>query len=137
MYTNIREWVKALIDWTKDNYIDVDYYTDTHLGIHLTKGMLYINMTDPDSWRVSTLQDWSLEKDHVVVDEIEDHQLRVRRGPVGKLKVVQYRSNIDNWKLMDVSRDIAKLIDGPLRRNFMENIVYPASNVEEQSFITA
>ena len=138
MYTNIRSWVEALITWAKENYLDIDQYTDTHIGVHLSGGMLYINMTNPDSWRVSTLSDWSLEKDHVVVDEIEDHQLRVRRGPVGKLNVVQYRSNIDNWKLMDASRDIAKLIDGPLRRNFLENVVHPASDVEEQeSFITA
>lgn len=132
MYTNIRSWVEGLITWANENHFDVDYYTDTHLGIHLTNGMLYINMTNPDSWRVSTLQDWSLEKDHVVVDEIEDHQLRVRRGPVGKLEVVQYRSNIDGWKLMDASRDIAKLIDGPLRRNFLENVVYAGPDIEEQ-----
>lgn len=132
MYTNIRSWVEALITWANENYFDVDYYTDTHLGIHLTNGMLYINMTNPDSWRVSTLWDWSLEKDHVVVDEVEDHQLRVRRGRVGKLKVVQYRSNIDTWKLMDASRDIAKLIDGPLRRNFLENVVYATPDIEEQ-----
>lgn len=127
MYTGIRTWAEALITWAKENRLDVDYYTDTHLGVHLTNGMLYIDTTDPDSWRVSTLQDGSLEKDHVVVDQIEDHQLRVRRGPVGKLKVVQYRSNIDNWKLMDASRDIAKLINGPLRRNFLENVVYSES----------
>lgn len=124
MCTDIRSWAKALIAWAEENYINVDYYTDTHLGIHLTNGMLYINMTKPDSWRISTLSDWSLEKDHVVVDEIEDHQLRVRRGPVGKLKVVQYHTNVDEWKLMDASRDIAKLIEGPLRRNFLENVVY-------------
>jgi hypothetical protein len=132
MYINIRAWAEALIAWAKENNLDVDYYTDTHLGIHLTNGTLYINMTKPDSWRVSTFENGSLEKSHVVVDEIEDHQLRVRRGPVGKLKIVEYRSNIDDWKLMDVSRDIAKLIDGPLRRNFLENIVYAAPDVEEQ-----
>lgn len=137
MYADIRSWAKALITWANENYFDIDYYTDTHLGIHLPNGMLYINMTNPDSWRVSTLQDWSMEKDHVVVDEIEDHQLRVRRGPVGKLKVVQYRSNIDNWKLMDASRDIAKLINGPLRRNFLENVVYATPDVEgQESLIT-
>lgn len=124
MYTNIRDCVEALITWANENSFDVDHYTDTHMGVHLPDGMLYINMTNPDSWRVSTLPDWSLEKDHVVVDELEDHQLRVRRGPVGKLKVVQYRSDVDEWKLMDASHDIAKLIDGPLRRNFLENIVY-------------
>lgn len=127
MYTNIRSWAEALITWAKKNSLDVDYYTDTHLGVHLTNGMLYINMTNPDSWRVSTLHDGSLEKDHVVVDEIEDHQLRVRRGPVGKLRVVRYRSNIDDWKLMDASRDIAKLMEGPLKRNFLENVVYSES----------
>ena len=132
MYTNIRDWAEGLITWAKENQIDVDYYTDTHIGVHLSGGMLYINMTNPESWRVSTLADWSLEKDHVVVDEIEDHQLRVRRGPVGKLRVVEYRSNADDWKLMDASRDIAKLIDGPLRRNFLENVVYAAPDVEEQ-----
>lgn len=128
MYTNIRSWVEALIAWANENCLDVDYYTDTHLGIHLANGMLYINMTNPDSWHVSTLENWSLEKDHVVVDEVEDHQLRVRRGPIGKLKVVEYGSNSDEWKLMDASRDIAKLIGGPLRRNFLENVVY----IEEQ-----
>lgn len=138
MYTNIRSWVEALITWANENYLDVHYYTDTHLGINLTNGMLYINMTKPDSWRVSTLSYGSLEEDHVVVDEVEGHQLRVRRGPVGKLKVVQYRSNIDNWKLMDASRDIAKIIDGPLRRTFLENVVYTAPDVEETaSLITA
>lgn len=137
MYDNIQSWIKALITWAKDNYLNIDYYTDTHIGVHLSGGMLYINMTNPDSWRVSTLPDWSLEKDHVVVDEIEDHQLRVRRGPVGKLKVVQYRSNADDWKLMDASRDIAKLIDGPLRKNFLENVIYAAPEIEEQESSTA
>ena len=138
MCTIFRSWVEALIAWAKENNLDVDYYTDTHLGVHLSNGMLYINMTKPNSWRVSTFENWSLEKDHVVIDEIEDHQLRVRRGPVCKLKVVQYRSNNDDWKLMDASRDIAKLIDGPLRRNFLENVVYTAPDVEEQeSSITA
>lgn len=56
---------------------------------------------------------------------------------MGKLKVVQYRSNIDNWKLMDVSRDIAKLMDGPLRRNFLENVVYAASDIEAQESLIA
>lgn len=138
MCTNIRSWVEGLITWANENNLDVDYYTDTHLGVHLSNGMLYINMTKPDSWRVSTFQDGSLEKDHVVVDEVEDHQLRVRRGPVGKLKAVQYRSNVDEWKLMDASRDIAKLMDGPLRRNFLENVVYTAPDIEEEeSLITA
>lgn len=133
MYADIRSWAEALITWAKENYLDVDQYTHTHIGVHLSGGMLYINMTNPDSWRVSTLADWSLEKDHIVVDEIEDHQLRVRRGPVGKLTVVEYRSNADDWKLMDASRDIAKLIDGPLRRNFLENVVY----AEEQASLIA
>jgi len=133
MYTNIRTWVEALITWAKENYLDVDYYTDTHLGVRLSSGMLYINMTNPNSWRVSTFENESLEKDHVVVDEIGDHQLRVRRGPIGKLKVVQYRPNAgDDWKLMDASRDIAKLIDGPFKRNFLENVVYAAPDIAEQ-----
>lgn len=132
MYTDIRSWAKALITWAEENYFDVEYYTDTHIGVKLSSGMLYINMTKPESWRVSTLNDWSLQKDHVVVDEIEDHQLRVRRGPVGKLKVVEYRSGVDEWKLMDASRDIAKLIDGPLRRNFLENVVYSTPDIDEQ-----
>lgn len=128
MYTNIQAWVKALITWAKENYLDVDYYTDTHLGVRLSSGMLYINMTKPDSWRVSTFENWSLEKDHVVVDEIKDHQLRVRRGPVSKLKVVQYRPNVgDDRKLMDASHDIAKLIDGTLQKNFLANFVYAES----------
>lgn len=136
MCANIRIWVEDLITWANENHLDVDYYTDTHLGVHLTNGMLYINMTKPDSWRVSTFENGDLEKDHVVVDEIEDHQLRIRRGPVGKLKAVEYRSNSDDWKLMDASRDIAKLMDGPLRRNFLENIVYAASDVEEYESLT-
>lgn len=125
MCTNIRSWVEALIAWANENSLDVDYYTDTHLGVRLSSGMLYINMTKPDSWRVSTFENGSLEKDHVVVDEVEDHQLRIRRGPVGKLKAVQYCLNVgDDRKLMDASHDIAKLMDGPLRRNFLENVVY-------------
>lgn len=125
MYTDIHSWVEALITWAKENYLDIDHYTDTHIGVHLPGGMLYINTTNPDSWRVSTFQNGDLEKENVVVDEIEDHHLRVRRGPVGKLKVVQYRPNIsDDRKFMSASHDIAKLIDGPLRRNFLENVVY-------------
>lgn len=125
MYTYIRPWVEALITWAKENKLDVDYYTDTHLGVKLPGGMLYINMTKPDSWRVSTFQNGDLEKDHVVVDEVDGHQLRVRRGPVGKLKVVQYRPNVgDDRRLMDASHDIAKLMEGALRRNFLENVVY-------------
>ena len=125
MYANIRSWVEALITWAKENNLDVDYYTDTHLGVNLPGGMLYINTTKPDSWRVSTFPNGDLEKDHVVIDEVDDHQLRVRCGPVGKLKVVQYRLNVgDDRKLMDASHDIAKLIEGPLRRNFLENVVY-------------
>jgi hypothetical protein len=134
MYNNIRTWVEALITWAKENHLDVDYYTDTHIGVNLSGGMLYINMTNPYSWRVSTFKNGDLEQDHVVVDEIEDHQLRVRRGPVGKLKIVQYHPNAgDDRKLMDASHDIAKLIDGPLRRNFLENVVY----VEEQESLIA
>lgn len=124
MHDNIRSWVEALITWAKENYLDVEYYTDTHIGVKFPNGMLYINTTKDDAWRVSTFEDGSCSKDHVVVDEIEDHQLRVRRGPVGKLKVVEYRSNSDEWKLMDASHDIAKLLDGPLRKNFLENVVY-------------
>lgn len=137
MYTDIRSWAEALITWAEENNLNIDYYTDTHIGVHLPNGMLYINTTKPDSWRVSAFENWSLEKDHVVVDEIENHQLRVRRGPVGKLKVVQYRSNFDEWKLMDASHDIAKLIDGPLRRNFLENVVYAAPNIEKQESLSA
>lgn len=138
MCNNIQSWAEAMITWAKENSFDIDHYTDTHISVNLPGGMLYINMTNPDSWRVSTLENGSLEKDHIVVDEIEDHQLRVRRGPVGKLKVVEYRSNADDWKLMDASRDIAKLINGPLRRNFLENVVYAEPDVEEQeSSITA
>lgn len=132
MYTNIRSWVEGLITWANENYCDVDHYTNTHIGIHLTNGMLYINMTNPDSWRVSTFMDGSLDQDHIVIDEIEDHQLRVRRGPIGKLKIVEYRSNADDWKLMDASRDIVKLVDGPLRRNFLENVVYAAHDIGER-----
>lgn len=126
MLVNIQSWVEALITWANENCLDIDYYTDTHLGVNLPGGMLYINMTNPDSWRVSTFENGSLEKDHIVVDEIEDHRVRVRRGPVSKLKVVQYRPNAgNNWKFMDASRDIAKLIrGGSLRQNFLENVVY-------------
>ena len=128
MHADIRSWVEALIAWAKENNLDIDYYTDTHLGVNLPGGTLYINTTKPDSWRVSTFQDGPLEKDHIVVDEIEDRRLRVRRGPVSKLKVVQYRPNVgDDWKLTDASRDIAKLLDGPLQRNFLENVVYSES----------
>lgn len=124
MYTNIRSWVKALIAWTKENYLDVDYYTNTHLGVDLPGGMLYINMTKPDSWRVSTLKNWSLGQDHIVVDEVDDRQLRIRRGPVGKLKAVRYSDDIgDVQKLTRASFDIAKLMDGSLRRSFLDHFM--------------
>lgn len=124
MNTDIRSWVGTIIAWAKNNYLDIDYYTDTHIGIHLPEGMLYINMTKPDSWRVNTLKTWSLEEDHIVIDEIADRQLRVRRGPLMKLNVVQYPDGTgDNKKLMDGSREIAKLMNNPLRSNFWDAIM--------------
>ncbi len=123
MYGNIRSWAEALIAWGEDFGL-VNHFTDTHCEVVLPDGRLYINMTNQNSWRVSTLKDWSMGEDHIVVDEIADRRLRVRRGPVGKLTVVQYDPGVeDSQKLTHASFYIAKLMGGPLRQNFLARFV--------------
>lgn len=41
-------------------------------------------------------------------------------------------NSLDVDYYMDASHDIAKLMEGPLLRNFLENVVYAAPNIEKQ-----
>lgn len=128
MYGNIRSWAEALIAWGEDFGL-VNHFTDTHCEVVLPNGQLYINMTNQNSWRVSTLKDWSMGEDHIVVDEVAGRRLRVRRGPVGKLTEVQYGPGVeDSQKLTRASFDIAKLLAGPLRTNFLDRFVWGDPN---------
>lgn len=123
MYGDIRSWAEALIAWGEDFGL-VNHFTDTHCEVVLPNGRLYLNVINQNSWRVSTLKDGSLSEDHIVVDEIADRRLRVRRGPVGKLTEVQYDPGVeDSQKLTRASFDIAKLMGGPLRQNFLARFV--------------
>lgn len=124
MYNNIRSWVEAILGWAADNQVDVDRFTDTHFGLNLPKGKLYLHMIG-SIWRVSTLEGYSMDdSDHIVIDETPDHKLRVRRGPISKLKVVEYRSGFgDDQKLVSASCHIAKLMVGDVRESFLDTFV--------------
>lgn len=131
MYTNIRSWVEAMIDWANDNHVNVNWFTNTHCEWILPKGRLYIDMSRPN-WRISTIKGWSMEEDHIVVDETDEHQLRVRRGPIGKLKVVEYRPNFDDGqKLVSASCYIAKHMTGGIRESFMNTFVLDDDDDDE------
>lgn len=124
MYTDFRSWVAALLDWAGDRAFDVNWFTGTHLEVALPGGRLYVNMTNPDSWRVSTFKGGALDEDHVVLDELDGRRLRVRRGPTGKLKEVQYTSSIeDSQKLVRASYDISRLLVGLSREDFLDHFV--------------
>ena len=119
MFTDIRHWAKALLDWAEERGLRSEYYTTTHVGVRLPRGYLYVNATDPSAWKVRTFPDGPLSRSHIVVDEGVDSSVRVRRGPTGALTSVQYRPGVgDAEKLADATRDIAALMDGPLRRDF-------------------
>ena len=123
MYDNIRSWVEAILNWAMENNVDIDRFTDDHFGFNFPKGKLYLHLIG-SNWRVSTLEGYSMDSDHIVVDETDEHQLRVRRGPIGKLKVVEYRPNFDDGqKLVSASFHIAKLMVGDVRENFMNTFV--------------
>lgn len=124
MYNDIQSWVEALLNWAAENNVDVDRFTDDHFGFNLSKGKLYLHLID-SHWRVSTLEGYSMDdSDHIVIDETDEHQLRVRRGPIGKLKVVEYRPNFDDGqKLVSASCHIAKLMVGEVRESFMNTFV--------------
>lgn len=120
MFTDIRHWAKALLDWAEEHGLRSEYYTATHVDVRLPRGHLYINATDPFTWKVYTLSDEPLTRSHIVIDEDVDFSVRVRRGLVGALKTVRYRPGAGNAeKLVDSTRDIAVLMDGPLRRYFL------------------
>lgn len=120
MFTDIRHWAKALLDWAEERGLRSEYYTTTHVDVMLPGGHLYVNATDPVAWRVSTFPDGPLSRSHIVVDEGDDFSVRVRRGPTGALKTVQYRPSAGNAeKLADATRDIAVLMGGSLRQDFL------------------
>ena len=120
MFTDVRHWAKALLDWAGERGLPSEYYTPTHVDVRLPGGHLYVNMTDPLVCRVSTFPDGPLSRSHIVVDEGDDFSVRVRRGPTGGLKNAQYRPDAENAeKLVDSARDIAALMGAPLRQDFL------------------
>ena len=120
MFTDMRCWAKALLDWAEERGLRSEYYTPTYVDVALPEGHLYVNATGPFTWKVRTFPDGPLSRSHVVVDEDADFNVRVRRGPTGALKDVQYRSGAGNAeKLADSARDIAALMGGPLRQDFL------------------
>lgn len=123
MFTDIRHWARALLDWAAEHDLRSEYYTTTHVDVRCPKGHLYVNATDPFAWKVLTLLDGPLSQSHTVIDEDADFNVRVRRGPVGALKTVRYRPGAGNAeKFADSARDIAALMDGPLRRCFLARL---------------
>lgn len=120
MFTDVRHWAKALLDWAEERGLRSGYYTAMHVDVMLPGGHLYVNATDPFNWKVRTFPDGPLSRSHIVVDEGGDFSVRVRRGPTGALKNVQYRPGAGNAeKLADSTRDIAVLMGGPLRQDFL------------------
>ncbi len=120
MYTDMRSWAEALLDWAEERGLRSEYYTPTYVDVSLPGGHLYVNATGPSTWKVRTFPDGPLSRSHVVVDEDADSSVRVRRGPTGALKNVQYRPGVgDAEKLADSARDIAALMSGSLRRDFL------------------
>ena len=120
MFTDIRHWAKALLDWAEEHGLRSEYYTPTHVDVMLPGGHLYVNATDPFNWKVRTFPDGPLSRSHIVIDEGDDCSVRVRRGPTGALKDVQYRQGVGNAeKLADSAQDIAALMGGLLRQDFL------------------
>ena len=120
MFADVRHWAKALLDWAEEHGLRSEYYTATHIDVMLPGGHLYVNATDPAAWRVSTFPDGPLSRSHIVVDEGDDFSVRVRRGPTGALKTVQYCPSVgDAEKLADSAHDIAVLMSGSLRQDFL------------------
>lgn len=123
--TNVRAWIAAILVWAKNNNITINRYPKVDVEVRLNSGRLFISSANPASWRLNTLSKWSLDDDQTVVTETPNRRVRVRRGPVGKLKDVHYSSAAsDAQKLADASRSIAELIDdGPLRHDFLDRFV--------------
>lgn len=123
--SNLRAWVAAILGWAHDNGLSIDRFCNVDVAVNLRAGKLYISSHNPESWRLSSLGNGSLEDDHTVVTETPDRRVRVRRGPVGRLVDVRYSpAASDAQKLADASRSIAELIgDGPLRHDFLDRFV--------------
>ena len=120
MFTDIRHWATAMLNWVEERGLPCEYYTTTHVDVRLPGGHLYINATDSAAWKVRTFPDGPLSRSHIVVDEGAAFSVRVRRGPTGGLKNVRYRPGTGNAeKLVDSARDIAALMGGPLRQDFL------------------
>lgn len=120
MFTDVRHWAEALLDWAEERGLRSEYYTPTYVDVSLPGGHLYVNATDPSTWKVRTFPDGPLSRSHIVVDEYVDSSVRVRRGPTGALTSVQYRPGVGSAeKLADSARDIAALMGGALRQDFL------------------
>ena len=127
--SNIRAWIAAILTWAQRNNLNIIRFCDVDVSIVLHTGKLYISSNNPASWRLSTLGNGSLDDDHTVVTETPDGRVRIRRGPVGGLKDVPYDPDTsDSQKLADASRDIAELMSGLLRNDFMDRFASEAAS---------
>lgn len=122
--SNVRAWIAAILGWAHDNGLSIDRFCNVDIAVNLHYGKLYISSHDPESWRLTTLRNGSLD-DHTVVTETPDRRVRVRRGPVCRLVDVRYSPAAnDAQKLADASRSIAELIaDEPLRHDFLGRFI--------------
>lgn len=131
MTANIRTWIEAILAWADSNNITIDRFTDAEAAVNLHSGKLYINMESQACHgpRLSTLGNGSLDDDHTVVSKPYGRRVRVRRGPVGKLKDVPYPPDTDDaQKLADASRSIAELLNGRLKHDFLDHFAGGAAS---------
>ena len=127
--SSVRVWIAAILAWAQANRLDIIRFCNTDASVRLPAGKLYISSNNPDSWRLSTLGNGSLDDDHTVVTETPDGRARIRRGPVGGLKDTPYPPDTtDSQKLADASRSIAELLNGRLRADFLARFTGEAAS---------
>lgn len=127
--TNVRQWIAAILAWAASNQLGIVRFCNTDAALYVGAGKLFFSSNNPDSWRLSTLGNGPLDDDHTVITETPTGRVRVRRGPVGKLADVHYPPGTDDaQKLADASRDIAALMSGRLRANFLDHFTGEAAS---------
>lgn len=116
MFTDIRHWAKALLDWAEERGLDVNPFTDTHYELSKSTAAVYVNADEPFHRKVIAIRKDAMTGCHVVVDEGADLRVRVRHGYVGALKVVRFPQGTENSvKPVVATMGVATLMDEPLR----------------------
>lgn len=123
MFTDVRHWAKALLNWAVAHGFRLDTFTNTHYELSGHGAVVYINMDGPFHLKVTVTRRDTASGYHVVVDEDACFRVRVRNGSVGALRVVQYPRDIENSvKLADATMDVAMLMDEPLRSDLLVSL---------------